>query len=244
MTCDLFQIEIYKQRPGEDLPASHEFQEHLQTCPACAHKLAAMVEQDAAIRQTIQHTDIPLNLANMVRSGIRAERSTSQAARTLFPHWMNLVLLPAAALLLIVVVMTLQAQWNARQLAQFAAQLLQQTPTLQFQSDRRDTILAWSDQHFPSPEALPKRLARLQFLGASAVQEGAHTAVLLRMKCEPRASLLILAHPMMKFQNLALQSANGGSFASWSEGHKTYVVLFHGSTTELKTYMELMGITT
>lgn len=242
MTCELFQTEMYKQRPGESLPSGREFQEHLQTCPACAREYASMVERDAVIRQTIQRIQAPASLEGMVRSGLSVERAASRTTRRGWPRWLGGLLIPIAAMLLIVVTLVVRGEWRSHQVAQVAARLLRQTPALQFESDQRDAILAWSGQRLPASETLPKRLARVQFRGASTVQQGTHSAVLLRMKHEPRASLLILGDSMAHEGRIALQSASDGSFASWSEGKKTYVVLFHGNTTELKTYMESMGI--
>jgi len=243
MTCELFQVEMYKQRPGEELPSAREFQEHLQACPACAREFAAMVEQDAAIRQVIHQTEVPASLEGMVRSGLVAERLASRTTRTGVRRWMGAFLIPVLAMLLIVLTMTVRTQWRSHQVSEVASHLLQQPPSVQFASDQRDAILAWSGLQLPTSETLPSRLSRVQFLGASTVQEGAHPAVLLRMKHESRASLLILGHPMMREGHIGVQSARDGSFASWSEGQHTYVVLFHGSTAELKTYMASMGIT-
>ena len=90
--------------------------------------------------------------------------------------------------------------------------------------------------------ALPPELHRVQFRGAAALRIAGHQAVLLKMKNEPRASLLILDASLVRQHSPMDMAEKDGSAALWTDQHSTYVLLFQGNTQDMHAYMEKMGI--
>lgn len=244
MTCEFFLTQMYAQRPGSDTPLPQEFADHLRTCASCSREFARMVEQDASIRQTMHSVSVPSTLEASILAGLALERTSSAVptnSRT--RGWRRWLWVPAAVAALVMVSVFAYARWQSQSALQQVAGMLHVAPTLSMEGEDREQILRWSEQVEPGASSLPSRLDRVQFLGAAAVQVNHHSAVLLRMKHEPRASLLVLDHPLLGTDHIKSRSAGDGSLAYWSEQKKSYVLLFQGNQAELQSYMQRMGIT-
>jgi hypothetical protein len=243
MICEVFLTEMYSQRPGGDMP-SQEFADHLRSCASCSQKFAHMIQKDVAIRHTIQSMEPPAALESTILSGLAMDRKGFKSERHRHSNgWWRWLLVPVAATLVFAIFMV-HARWQSHAVLEQAANLLHSAPALQFEDGDRKQILRWASQMEPGTATLPERLARVQFRGASALRINRRTAVLLRMKHEPRASLLIVDQPLPGAGQIASRSVNAGSLAYWTEQKKTYVLLFDGSLPELQTYMRAMGIST
>lgn len=240
MTCEMFLTEMYAQRPGEDSPLSQEFADHLRSCPECSQKFANMIEKDVSIRRTIHSIEPPATLEVAILSGLAMDRAANVPARRSYNRLRWLSVLAACVLVLIAVLV--HTYWQAQGVITQAASLLRSTPTSEIQGGDRDDILRWAAQVEPGTDVLPGRLSRLEFRGASVVRVDNRIAVLLLMKHESRASLLIVDHPMPGAQQIASRSSDAGSLAYWSEQKKTYVLLFHGNLQDMHAYMHRMGI--
>jgi hypothetical protein len=85
---------------------------------------------------------------------------------------------------------------------------------------------------------------RSSLRAASSLQVASHKAVLLRMKNEDRASLLIIDARLTAENTIRSFLDTAGSDSRWSDGRRTYVVLFQGSEQDMHAYMNRMGIVT
>ena len=241
MTCETFSTEMYAQRIGDDTPLSREFADHLRSCAACSQKFAGMIEQDVAIRRTIRSVEPSAALTQSILSGLAVDRA-AHASTVNRARWLRWILVPVCVVLTIVAVF-FHAQWQAHTVIDQAASLLRSSPPLGVEGGDRNQILRWIARIEPGMDSLPGRLARVQFRGASAVKVDGRAAVLLPMKHESRASLLIVDGPLLGSRRITSRSIDAGSLAYWTEQRKTYVVLFRGNLQELRGYMQTMGIT-
>jgi hypothetical protein len=71
-----------------------------------------------------------------------------------------------------------------------------------------------------------------------------HKAVLLKMTNEQRASLLIVDAPLTHTGSFRSIHENSGSASLWSDGRRTYALLFDGSMQEMQAYMAQMEMGT
>ena len=62
------------------------------------------------------------------------------------------------------------------------------------------------------------------------------------MKNEQRASLVIVDAPMTSDNRFHSMQEGSGSASLWSDGKRSYVLLFKGTDQELHAYMTRMGI--
>jgi hypothetical protein len=85
-------------------------------------------------------------------------------------------------------------------------------------------------------------LSKVEFRGAAAVTLVDHKAVLLKMKNEQRASLLIVDARLTQQNGFRTMHEKSGSASLWSDGRRTYVLLFDGNDQEMRAYMTKMGI--
>jgi hypothetical protein len=153
------------------------------------------------------------------------------------------LLLPlAASLLLVLFVITPRLQ-EAR-LSREIVTLLSTAPAAQISSTDQKQLLDWSAQTLPGFSSLPPELKRVEFRGATAVSIASHKAVLLQMKNERRASLLIVDGLLTRKSGFNSVREKSGSASLWSDGRRTYVLLFEGSIQEMHAYMVQMGINT
>ena len=241
MTCETFSMEMYAQRVGDDTPLSQEFADHLRSCAACSQKFARMIEQDVAIRCTIRSVEPSAALTQSILSGLAVDR-VAHASIVHRGRWSRWMLVPISVALAIVTVFV-HAKWQAHTVIDQAVSLLRSSPPLAVEGGDRNQILRWIAQIEPGTDSFPDRLARVQFRGASEVKVDDRAAVLLPMKHESRASLLIVDGPLLGSRQITSRSIDAGSLAYWTEQRKTYVLLFRGNLQELQGYMQAMGIT-
>jgi hypothetical protein len=124
------------------------------------------------------------------------------------------------------------------------AALLNTPPALQIDSTDRHRLLEWSSAKLESLPTLPSELSKVEFRGAAAVTLVDHKAVLLKMKNEQRASLLIVDARLTKQNGFHTMHEKSRSASLWSDGRRTYVLLFDGNDQEMRAYMTKMGINT
>jgi len=78
----------------------------------------------------------------------------------------------------------------------------------------------------------------------SSLEVASHKAVLLKMKNEQRASLLIIDARLTAENTIKSFHETAGSDSRWSGGQRTYVLLFQGSEQDMQAYMTRMSIVT
>ena len=88
----------------------------------------------------------------------------------------------------------------------------------------------------------PPELNKVEFRGATAVKLADHEGVLLKMKNEQRASLPIVDAHLTQESGFKSMHEKSGSASLWSDGRRTYVLLYEGSAQEMHAYMVQMGI--
>lgn len=213
--------------------------EHLEVCPDCAGQFDQLSATDQAVRRTFQKLPESPLLESRILAGLTHQRANTGGQHTFWKAWF---LLPVAAVLLIAVTLGLLPRFQEERLGREVAGLLSVPPALQIDSSDRNELLRWSDSVLPGLSSLPTQLNRVEFRGAAAVRVANHKAILLKMKNEPRASLLILDNDLLRQQRLRSIHEQAGSAALWSDQNRTYVLLFEGSITEMHDYMDRMGI--
>ncbi|MGC1781037.1 MAG: hypothetical protein WA708_00795 [Acidobacteriaceae bacterium] len=149
---------------------------------------------------------------------------------------------PVLASLLLVFLWGITPQLQQARLNREVATLLSTPPALQIASTDRNQLLAWSAAKLESSSTLPADLSKVEFRGAAAVTITNHKAVYLKMKNEQRASLLIVDALLTQQSGFHSMHETSGSASLWSDGRRTYVLLFNGSDQEMQAYMAKMGI--
>lgn len=150
--------------------------------------------------------------------------------------------LPLAASVLFFVMLGASPRLEKARFDREVTTLLSQPPALQINSTDRSQLLGWSASVLSGPSSLPPELDKVEFRGATAVRVADHKAVLLKMKNEQRASLLIVDAPLTRKSGFQSLREETGSASLWSDGRRTYVLLYQGSVQELRAYMVEMGI--
>jgi hypothetical protein len=121
--------------------------------------------------------------------------------------------------------------------------LLSSPPQLQISSNDRQQLLNWSANTVAGLASLPPELKKVEFRGAASLSVDHHKAVFLKMKNERRASLLIVDAPLTRQgTGFKAMQAESGSASLWSDGQRTYVLLYEGTVREMHDYMTQMGI--
>ena len=152
------------------------------------------------------------------------------------------MLAPVLVPLLIVLSVWVAPQWQEARLNREVAILLSKPPSLEINSTDRKQLLAWSASRLEGPPTLPAELDRVEFRGAAAISIAAHKAVLLKMENEERASLVIVDSPLTQDNHFHSMHEGTGSASLWSDGRRSYVLLFNGTDQEMHAYMTRMGI--
>jgi hypothetical protein len=124
------------------------------------------------------------------------------------------------------------------------AAFLSEPPAAQISSTDQKQLLDWSANVLAGLSSLPPELKKVEFRAATAVSVADHKAVLLKMKNERRASLLIVDALLTRESGFKSIREKSGSASLWSDGRRTYVLLFEGSVQEMHAYMAQMGINT
>jgi len=153
------------------------------------------------------------------------------------------MLAPVLASLLVVLFVWVTPQLQRAKLNREIATLLSKPPTLQINTTDRKQLLEWSAKQLEGSPTLPSDLEKVEFRGGAVVSVEAHKAVLLKMKNEQRASLVIVDARLTQDNRFHSMQEGSGSASLWSDGGRSYVLLFNGSEQELHAYMTRMGIT-
>jgi hypothetical protein len=150
--------------------------------------------------------------------------------------------MPVTVAILLVIALGLFPRLQEKRLAEEVAEFISAPPSMQMVSTDRTALLQWSAGILHGTAALPSQLNRVEFQGAAAVHIGDHQAVLLKMKNERRASLLVVDARLTRRSEIRSMHEKTGNAAVWSDQQKTYVLLFDGSMQEMHAYMDRMGI--
>ena len=241
MNCELFKSEMHTWRNQSDTEGFEPLFKHLATCPNCNDIFRIMTNKDETIRQTVQTFPEPLFLEMRILAGLQHERAQRYSKRRIWKAWM---FVPLFASIIAVIVVGSLSLFQQYRIHNEIARLLDRPPESQLVSTDRQKLLEWSSEVLKGSAQLPPELNRVQFRGGTAVEFTHHKAVLLKMKNEQRASLLVVNGELTKRPGFNVIAENGGTASVWSDGHRTYVLLFKGSRGEMQGYMERMGIST
>jgi hypothetical protein len=241
MSCELYKSEMYAWRPGDNLPDSKPLLDHLATCPECAQWFANFSASDERIRQAFSEVPESPSLEAKIFEGLAYERLQKAPRKA---TWRNWFLLPIAASLLLGVTLGLGPWLQEARLSRQVATLLSQPPSAEINSTDQKQLLAWSAGALSGNAGLPPELSRVEFGAASSLKVASHKAVLLKMKNEQRASLLIIDARLTAENTIKSFHETAGSDSRWSDGRRTYVLLFQGSEQDMHAYMTRMGIVT
>jgi hypothetical protein len=241
MSCELYQSEMYAWRPGDDVPGSKPLLDHLATCPECAQWFAHFSAHDERIRQAFSEVPESPSLEAKIFEGLAYERLQKAHRKA---TWRNWFLLPIAASLLLGVTLGLGPWLQEARLSRQVATLITHPPAAEINSTDQKQLLAWSAGALSGNAGLPPELSRVEYRAASSLKVDSHKAVLLKMKNEERASLLIIDARLTAENTIKSFHETAGSDSRWSDGRRTYVLLFQGSEQDMHAYMTRMGIVT
>jgi hypothetical protein len=241
MSCELYKSEMYAWRPSDDVPDSKPLLDHLATCPECAQWFAHLSASDERIRQAFSEVPESPSLEAKIFEGLAYERLRKAPRKA---TWRNWFLLPLAASLLFGVTLGLGPWLQEARLSRQVTTLLTHPPSAEINSSDQKQLLAWSAGARSGNAGLPPELSRVEFGAASSLKVASHKAVLLKMKNEERASLLIIDARLTAENTIKSFHETAGSDSRWSDGRRTYVLLFQGSERDMHAYMTRMGIVT
>ena len=230
---------MYAWRPGSDEKTFQPLFDHLDSCAECARLFEQLTASDERIRHTFQDYPQSPFLESRILSGLAQQREQAAARR---PRWRAWFLAPAFVALLIVLFVWAPPWLQQARVNREMAILLSKPPALEINSTDRKQLLAWSASQLEGSPTLPAALDRVEFRGAAAINVAKHKAVLLKMQNEERASLVIVDAPLTQDDRFHSLHEGSGSASLWSDGRRSYVLLFNGTDQELHAYMTRMGI--
>jgi anti-sigma factor RsiW len=239
MNCEMYRSEMYAWRPGSEEKSFQPLFDHLNSCAECARFFEQLTASDEHVRRTFQAYPESPFLESRILSGLAHQRAQAEARRLRWRTWM---LAPAFVALLIVLFLSVAPRWQQANLNREVASLISKPPALEINSTDRKQLLEWSANQLEGPPTLPAELDKVDFRGAAAISVAAHKAVLLKMRNEERASLVVVSAPLTQDKGFHSMHESSGSASMWSDGRRSYVLLFNGSEQELDDYMTRMGI--
>jgi hypothetical protein len=239
MSCELYKSEIYTWRPDSDAASFQPLFDHLASCPECARLFEKLGTFDQGLQRTFQSFPESPYLENRILTGLAHQRAQRATRRPIWKPWM---FVPVFVSLLLVFLLGIGPRLQRTRLDREVAMLLSKPPALQIDSADRNQLLAWSAAKLESSSTLPDDLSKIEFRGAAVVTIADHKAVFLKMKNEQRASLLIVDARLTQQNGFHSMHETSGSASLWSDGRRTYVLLFNGSDQEMQAYMVKMGI--
>jgi hypothetical protein len=239
MSCELYKSEMFAWRAGSDAASFQPLFEHLTICPECARRFEQVTASDESLQRTFRGFPESPDLEDRILAGLAHQRAKGAARRLIWKSW---IFVPAFASLLIVLLWGIRPQLQQARLNREVAAFLSTPPRLQIDGTDRDRLLEWSSAKLEGPRTLPSELSKVEFRGAAAVTLVDHKAVFLKMKNEERASLLIVDARLMQQNGFHTMHGKSGSASLWSDGRRTYVLLFDGNDDEMRAYMTKMGI--
>jgi hypothetical protein len=238
MSCELYKSEMYAWRPGSDVANFKPLFDHLATCPDCAMRFARLSASDHTIRQTFQELPSDRSLEARILAGLAHERAQTATRRR---SWRS-GLLPLAAAILLAIMLGIKPWLQQARLGRDIAGILSRPPAAEINSTDQKQLLDWSASALTGGSTLPQELSKVEFRAASSLNVADHKAVLLKMKNERRASLLIVDALVTREKGFRSFHEKAGSASLWSDGRRTYVLLFQGNEQEMHAYMSQMGI--
>ncbi|MHB8735407.1 MAG: hypothetical protein ACYC6M_08920 [Terriglobales bacterium] len=248
MNCAKYQFEMhsYSDRDERD-PGFAGMLAHVNACATCGLLFLQMRERDRGIATTMRAVMPPPGLEQRILTGWQHTRLGPERRVRRFPFsaW-QLV----AAMMVLAGVIGWKVYWQRTQaptpasVARAAVALTGERGRLQYETPDRASILAWAGNQTGTRLQLAPNLDRVQFRGAKRVQIAQHRAVLLAMRYERRAALVVLPGFTVAVPSLGPQLFNWNhtSAAVWSDAHQTYALIFAGSQDDLNQYMHRMGI--
>lgn len=239
MNCELYRSEIYAWRSGSDAGSFQPLFDHLATCPECARLFEQVTASDRSLQGVFQGFPESPYLENQILTGLAHQRAQEATRRSIWKSW---IFIPVFATLLLVFLWGIKPQLQEVRLNREVAALLSTPPALQIDSTDRHRLLEWSAAKLEGLRTLPPELSKVEFRGGAVVTLVDHKAVLLKMKNERRASLLIVDARLTQQNGFHSMHETSGSASLWSDGKRTYVLLFDGNDQEMHAYMAKMGI--
>lgn len=241
MSCQTYETDMFSWRPGCDVAEFKALFDHMTTCPECALRFAKLTAQDQEIRKAFHQIPASPTLEGRIFAGLAHERRQEALRNRRWPTWAWAS--PLAAVLLLTIGLGLMPFLREARFEKQIAILRSQPPAEQISSNDQKELLAWSAAALRGFTSFPPELQKVTFRSASVVALGQHEAVLLRMKNERRASLLVVNGVLTQTDRRQFYTGANGSDSHWSKDGRTYVLLFNGSAQELNHYMQQMGIT-
>jgi hypothetical protein len=241
MSCEFCKSEMYAWRLSDNPPYSKPLLDHFATCTECVQRFANFSASDERIRQTFLKVPESASLEAKILEGLANERLQKALRKS---TWRNWFLLPIAASLLFAVTLGLGPWLQEARLSRQVVTLLSHPPSAEINSTDRKQLLAWSAGALSGNAGLPPELSRVEFRAASSLKVASHKAVLLKMKNEQRASLVIIDARLTAENSIKSFHETAGSDSRWSDGRRTYVLLFQGSEQDMRAYLTRMGIVT
>jgi hypothetical protein len=241
MNCEFYKSEMYAWRPGSDAVSFRPLFDHLAVCSECAQFFERLTASDQRIQRTFQKIPDSPSLESQILVRLAHQREQAKSRRWTWKSWM---LLPLAASIVLGIIFGIKPQMQEARLNREVATLLSEPPVLQMDGADRKQLLDWSAKILAGPSSLPPELDKVEFRGAAALSVSDHKAVLLKMKNEQRASLVIVDARLTQENGFRSMPEKSGSASLWSDGRRTYVLLYEGDLQEMHAYMVKMGITT
>jgi hypothetical protein len=230
---------MYAWRPGSDEKTFQPLFDHLDSCAECARFFEHLTASDERVGRTFQSYPQSPFLESRILSRLAHQRAQATARRPGRRVWM---LAPAFVALLIVFFVWAAPWLQLARVNREMAILLSKPPALEINSTDRERLLEWSASQLQGSPTLPAELDKVEFRGAAAISVAAHRAVLLKMENEERASLVVVDAPLTQDNLFHSMHEGSGSASLWSDGRRSYVLLFNGTDQELQAYMTRMGI--
>lgn len=240
MNCQLFRTQIHTWRNHSDRSDFEPLFQHMETCPGCTNEFRVLIEQDERLRRTIRSVSDQNFLEQRIMAGLRHDRCPS---RTRLPRLAFWIIGPALVFLGLAALLIWTPSFHRQPLQNELGSLVLQPPPSEVVSTDRQALLSWSASILHISPQLPPELGRVQFKGATALEVTHHKAVLLKMKNEPRASLLVIDGSLTSRSGFTYIAVQNGNASLWSHGNNTYALLFHGNRRDMETYMQKVGIT-
>ena len=239
MSCEVYKSEIYAWRPSGDAADFQSLFDHLASCPECAQLFEELAAPDHNLQRTFQSFPESPHLESHILAGLAHQRAQGTIRRSFWKSW---IFVPVLAVLLLFFFAGIRPRLQQTRLNRDVATLLSEPPALQIDSTDRHQLVKWSAATLEGFSTLPPELSKVEFRGAAVVTIVDHKAVLLKMKNEQRASLLIVDARLTQQNGFHSMHEKSGSASLWSDGRRTYVLLFDGNDQEMRAYMSKMGI--